>query len=192
MHGNPLCFVSISAQQFYSPTGRNCPLFSDRSENKSKPDKEVRNSGKVLHGLDASPSTMAIQGEIQECRVRGVMEWTRRNPVNRARWRRAVSCHGDGSSKPLPDMAWTARRKGSWRRTRSDACLSGASASRRRGDAGGPACAPWLQRRRGGRALRDGKGNSPCRGGHERERRMASRTRHGEIGGDWEIGRMGS
>ena len=53
----------LGAQQFYSPTGRNCPLFSDRSVNKEKPDRVVRNSGKIVHDRYASPSMMAIQGE---------------------------------------------------------------------------------------------------------------------------------
>jgi hypothetical protein len=57
----------VSAEQFCSPTGRNCPLFTDRSVNKEKPDREVRNSGQMVHGRDASPSMMAIQGETPEC-----------------------------------------------------------------------------------------------------------------------------
>ena len=44
-------------------------MFSDRSENKEKPDSEVRSSGEDVHDRHASPSMMAIQGENQECRA---------------------------------------------------------------------------------------------------------------------------
>jgi hypothetical protein len=60
----------LGAQQCYSPTGRNCPLFSDRSENKDKADPEVRISGQIVRGRYASPSLMAIQDESEMCRVR--------------------------------------------------------------------------------------------------------------------------
>lgn len=61
------------------------PFSPNRSENKGTPDKEARILGEVAHGVDARLSTMAIQGEIQERRVRGVMGWIRRNPVDRGR-----------------------------------------------------------------------------------------------------------
>ena len=54
-----------NCEQFYSPTGRNCPLFSDRSVNKEKPDREVRRCAEIVHGRHARPSMMAIQGECQ-------------------------------------------------------------------------------------------------------------------------------
>ena len=77
----------LGAQQFYSPTGRNCPLFSDRSENKDKPDREVRSSGKVVHGRDRSLTMMAIQAgkrvpspadSVESTRARRVGGTTRR------------------------------------------------------------------------------------------------------------------